>query len=42
MFWKRGFRVVLVHLVVASYEPRERRAWCFVEQVEMGVPERFA
>lgn len=26
------------HPVMASYEPQERWAWCFVDQVEMEVP----
>jgi hypothetical protein len=27
--------------VVASFEPGERWAWCFIDQTEMGVPEKF-
>jgi len=30
------------HPVIASYEPGERWAWCYVHQTEPKVPERFA
>jgi hypothetical protein len=29
------------HPVMASYQPGERWAWCFVDQVELDVPEGF-
>jgi len=29
------------HPVMASFEPGERWAWCYVDQTELGVPERF-
>jgi uncharacterized UBP type Zn finger protein len=29
------------HPVVASYEPGERWAWCYIDQVEMGLPRQF-
>jgi uncharacterized UBP type Zn finger protein len=29
------------HPVIASYEPGERWAWCYVDQAEMPVPEQF-
>jgi uncharacterized UBP type Zn finger protein len=29
------------HPVVASYEPGERWGWCYVDQVEVEVPEEF-
>jgi uncharacterized UBP type Zn finger protein len=29
------------HPVMASYEPGERWAWCFVDQAELDVPEGF-
>ena len=29
------------HPVVASYEPGERWAWCYVDQEELDVPEEF-
>jgi Zn-finger in ubiquitin-hydrolases and other protein len=29
------------HPVVASFEPGERWAWCFIDQTEMAVPEKF-
>jgi uncharacterized UBP type Zn finger protein len=29
------------HPVIASFEPEERWAWCYVHEVELGVPERF-
>ena len=29
------------HPVMASFEPGERWAWCFVDETELGVPERF-
>ncbi len=28
--------------VIASFEPGERWAWCYVDQAELKVPERFA
>jgi hypothetical protein len=27
--------------VIASYEPGERWAWCYVDQTEVDVPEQF-
>jgi uncharacterized UBP type Zn finger protein len=30
------------HPVIASYQPGERWAWCYVDEVEMDVPERFS
>jgi hypothetical protein len=29
------------HPVVASFEPDERWAWCYVDQLELPVPEPF-
>jgi len=29
------------HPVMASFEPGERWAWCYVDQAELPVPERF-
>jgi uncharacterized UBP type Zn finger protein len=29
------------HPVIASYEPGERWTWCYVDQTELEVPERF-
>jgi len=29
------------HPVIASYEPGERWAWCYVDQIQMEVPEDF-
>ena len=29
------------HPVMASFEPGERWAWCFVDETELGVPEGF-
>jgi hypothetical protein len=29
------------HPVVASLEPRERWAWCYVDELEMPVPDEF-
>ena len=29
------------HAVVASLEPGERWAWCYIDQTEMAVPEEF-
>jgi hypothetical protein len=29
------------HPVMASFEPGERWAWCFVDETELPVPERF-
>jgi uncharacterized UBP type Zn finger protein len=29
------------HPVVASFEPGERWAWCYIDQVELPVPEEF-
>ena len=29
------------HPVIASYEPGERWAWCYVDEIDMPVPERF-
>jgi uncharacterized UBP type Zn finger protein len=29
------------HPVIASFEPGERWAWCYVDQLEMEVPEEF-
>ena len=29
------------HPVVASFEPGERWAWCYVDQIEVDVPEEF-
>jgi uncharacterized UBP type Zn finger protein len=36
----RHFREV-GHPVMASFEPEERWAWCYVDETEMPVPERF-
>jgi hypothetical protein len=29
------------HAVAASFEPGERWAWCYVEEIEVDVPEEF-
>lgn len=29
------------HPVMASFEPDERWAWCYVDEVDMPVPDRF-
>ena len=29
------------HPVAASFEPGERWAWCYVDQIEVNVPEEF-
>jgi uncharacterized UBP type Zn finger protein len=29
------------HPIVASFEPGERWAWCYVDQTELQVPDRF-
>jgi uncharacterized UBP type Zn finger protein len=29
------------HPVIASYEPGEQWAWCYIDQLELGVPEDF-
>jgi uncharacterized UBP type Zn finger protein len=31
----------LGHPVIASFEPGERWAWCYVDQTELPVPEQF-
>ena len=30
------------HPVMASFEPGERWAWCYVDQMDLDVPPRFA
>jgi uncharacterized UBP type Zn finger protein len=29
------------HPVIASFEPGELWAWCYIDQTELGVPKRF-
>jgi uncharacterized UBP type Zn finger protein len=29
------------HPVIASYEPGERWAWCYIDQIELRVPKQF-
>ena len=29
------------HPVIASYEPGERWVWCFVDEAELAMPDRF-
>jgi len=29
------------HPVIASYEPGERWAWCYIEKIELDVPDRL-
>jgi hypothetical protein len=31
----------MAHPVIASFEPGERWAWCYVDQMELPVPEPF-